>query len=261
MAKKKNKNSITTEHLILTPMTVAELDSLAAYNEDPDVKASFAKMAELVAVNPKNEMWYTNWKIALKSDRTVIGGAGFTGYPNDRKATGIHCSLLDMYLGENYMTEAVKALADLALHHDDCLTIRIPASTVTEMSEYANLSKAGFRREIADDGTLTYTREKPPTYHVAIFTLFGMLFGIGTGLIISDVILVPMLIGVFCGFVVGMLLDILDRKKRETIYSGNPKAKKEKKAAVLEEQNEDDTVEVENFELTEKGESNEEHSD
>ena len=65
---------------------------------------------------------------------------------------------------------------------------------------------------IADDGTLTYTREKPPTYHVAIFTLFGMLFGIGTGLIISDVILVPMLIGVFCGFVVGMLLDILDRK-------------------------------------------------
>lgn len=228
-AKKKN-GSLITEHLTLTPMSVDELESLSVFNEDPAVKESYKKMAELVNVNPKNADWYTNWKITLNADHSVIGGAGFAGLPNENKEAVVHCSVLDYYLGNGYMAEAVNALAKQAFKYDDCVSVSVPVKTNSDLEEFSRLKHMGYRRELEDNGTVSYRIEKQQTYMVAIFTFFGLLFGIGAGLIIADSILVPMFIGLFVGFVVGYVLDIFDRKKRGDVEIIKDKKAKKKEA-------------------------------
>ena len=224
---KKKNGSVVTEHLTLIPMTVEELESLSVYNEDETVKATYKKMAELVSVNPRNAFWYTNWKVMLTDDRTVIGGAGFSGLPNEKKEVKAHCSLLDYYLDKNYGAEVIKALTEVAFRFDNCVTVTVPVMSQSDLGEFASLTLDGYHRELEDDGTISFKIEKKPTYNVAIFSLFGMLFGLGAGLILSSTFLIPTLAGLFCGFVVGMALDISDRKQRED--AGLSKKKKKKK--------------------------------
>lgn len=91
--------------------------------------------------------WHTNWEVVLKDENKSIGGASFFG-PANRAGEVVFGYIIDhKYRNQGYMTEAVNALTDWALQHDEVWRV---ISFIEKESEAIDklLKKCGFRKEV-----------------------------------------------------------------------------------------------------------------
>lgn len=221
-------SGINTERLKLTPMTAEEFDSIIKSEEFSDIE-NFQTIANTVKAKPKQIKWYTNWRIVLKDSDTVVGGAGFAGLPNADYAATLHCGIAEQYLGNGYLAEAVNAMAEWAFSHDDCYLLNVPSGTEVDNEEFESLLAYDYRREIEENGEIIYRKDKPNSYLVLVFMAFGVLFGAGIGLLMFENMLLPLGYGLFIGFLVGFVLDLFDRSKRNATSAAKKKKFLEKK--------------------------------
>lgn len=89
------------------------------------------------------------WLIILRDTRTVIGSADFKTLPNESGEVEIGYGLAASFEGSGYMTEAVRALCDWALSHENVKAVSADTEDGNLKSERV-LEKVGFVRTIKE---------------------------------------------------------------------------------------------------------------
>jgi [ribosomal protein S5]-alanine N-acetyltransferase len=146
------------DHASLARQLSAEIPSSWPPELTRDVLEFFAQMAERA---PEQTGWWT-WFIVRCADptnvgRTLIGGAGFKGPPNDAGEVEVGYSILPGYQRLGYATEAVTALIAWSVQHG--AVQRVVAHTLLDgHASQRVLTKLGFTHAGpgAESGTIRH---------------------------------------------------------------------------------------------------------
>jgi RimJ/RimL family protein N-acetyltransferase len=123
---------------------------------DNDARQFFLKV---VSDNPQAVGW-TAWYILLPDEsgkKTLIGGVGACGLPDEQGKIVIGYSLLDQFQGKGYATEALRGFLDWARPHPDLR--KVIADTFPHLTASIRvLAKSGFSRcgAGADEGSIRF---------------------------------------------------------------------------------------------------------
>jgi RimJ/RimL family protein N-acetyltransferase len=114
----------------------------------------------VVSENPKAVGW-TTWYILLLPDesgkKTLVGGVGACGLPNENGEIVIGYSLLDQFQGKGYATEALRGFLGWAKQHPGLR--KVIADTFPHLTASIRvLEKTGFKRcgPGADEGSIRF---------------------------------------------------------------------------------------------------------
>jgi ribosomal-protein-alanine N-acetyltransferase len=89
------------------------VDKIEPYDDPetaPHVEEAIQFWLENTKQHPLNFAWYTNWVIIHKDTSCVIGGIGFSGFPQEDGKTMAGYGLNTKYFGKGYASEALRAL-------------------------------------------------------------------------------------------------------------------------------------------------------
>lgn len=202
---------VKTKRLIITPMTDAEMEALAAAETDAHMKNAYLEMLEGARSHAKARIWYTAWRIALK-DGTPVGDLCFKG-PQREGEVEIGYGISDAHKGAGYATEAVKAMTDWALGHEGVWFVVAQTEPDNAASQRV-LEKCGFARDGEGDEGPRFTKEKPKPSNMTVFMCCGMSMGLAIGLSLNGMV-TGMCIGLCLGLCFGTYLDKNAEKERE----------------------------------------------
>lgn len=209
---------LKTKRLLICPMSPEELDKKVQMTEDADLKQAYTEMLTGCRNNPDQKLWYTAWKILLRSDGTEIGDAGFKGGPI-RGAVEIGYGIEDAFRGKGYMTEAAGALVEWAFGQNGVYVVHAQTEEGNAASRRV-LEKLDFKPNGQGSEGLLFSREKPAASYMSIYMCLGMSIGISLGASLHQMP-VWMPIGILMGMALGMSLDSAEKKKRKEVMEGN----------------------------------------
>ena len=142
MAKK--NTVLKTKRLVLLPMTEAELERKIEETAVPELAAAYGEMLDGCRREPEQRLWYTAWRMALKSaPEKPIGDLCFKG-PPEKGGVEIGYGTEPGYEGKGYMTEAVKHLTEWALAQENVYTV-FAETAPDNLASRRVLEKAAFR--------------------------------------------------------------------------------------------------------------------
>lgn len=216
MAKNKwtfKQRPVSTKRMKLTPMSADELQELIDTETDPHMKKAYTEMRDGVLNHPGQEVWYTAWRMTLKSTGEMIGDLCFKGTADD-KTVEIGYGVPDRYRGQGYTTEAVKALCEWAFSKEGVYFVRAITETGNAASERV-LEKNKFNRiDGAEEGQTLWELEKPASSWFAIYMCLGLSVGMSLGTTVFDNSGMGLSIGLAIGLALGFALDAQDKKNR-----------------------------------------------
>lgn len=207
------KIQLKTKRLIITPMSLEELDKKVLLMENGDLRQAYSEMLEGCRREAENWLWYTPWKIALK-DGTVIGDAGFKGNAV-KGAVEIGYGLETAFEGNGYMTEAVKALIDWAFTQDGVYCVEAETEADNRASQRV-LEKLDFVPSGMGNEGPRFKKQKAQSAWMPIYMCLGISIGTSLG-VASGNLSVGMCMGSAVGLALGAALDSSERKKRQQV--------------------------------------------
>ena len=214
------KNTVLkTKRLAITPMTEAELERKIEETAEPELAAAYGEMLSDCRREPENRLWYTAWKMALKTaPGTAIGDLCFKG-PPEKGGVEIGYGMEPGYEGQGYMTEAVDAAALWAMSQKDVYTVFAETAPDNVASQRV-LEKAGFKpctgeNAVGEEGPRFRRDLEKPSY-MALYMCIGMSIGLSLGAAL-DSVGVGLSIGLCLGVALGAALDRSERKHRREV--------------------------------------------
>lgn len=100
--------------------------------------------------DPNHSLWNSFFFLLRRSDRTVIGSADFKNIPNEEGEVEIGYGLGREFEHNGYMTEAVKAMCELALGQKTVLSI-IAETDLDGFASQRILERCGFHKYRQED--------------------------------------------------------------------------------------------------------------
>lgn len=210
---------LKTKRLLLVPMTEAELEQKTENTAEPELAAAYGEMLSGCRREPENRLWYTAWRMALKSaPENPIGDLCFKGAP-EKGGVEIGYGMEPGFEGQGYMTEAVKCLTEWALTQTDVYTVFAETAPDNLASQHV-LEKAEFRpctgeAAVGEEGP-RFRRDRPVPSYLSIYMCIGMSMGISLGAAL-DSVGVGLSMGLCLGVALGILLDRSERKHRREV--------------------------------------------
>ncbi|MEG1633749.1 MAG: GNAT family N-acetyltransferase [Oscillospiraceae bacterium] len=201
---------LTTKRLRLVPLGDEELEARVGAEADEHMRAALGEMLAGCKAEPKQRLWYTEWKICLRESGEEVGSLGFKGPPDKYGEVELGYGILEAHRRLGYATEAVAAALNHAFSSREVYFV----TAETEADNAASLrilKNAGFTP--AGDGEEGPRFEKARRYipfaplYLCVGLLFGMLFGV-----VFDALPLCMFIGMAIGAGLGAALDVASRK-------------------------------------------------
>lgn len=165
---------IYTERLVLIPFTLQAARALQAgdkgpvrelglqattYWPDQEAIDTFPNIIRKLELVPE-PTGFESWMIVLKTDRTVIGDAGFKGQPNAKGEVDIGYSIIAQEHRKGYGMEATRALADWAFRQQGVKHITAKCLLDNEASARI-LVKLGMQEVVRDDEMIYWSIANP----------------------------------------------------------------------------------------------------
>ncbi len=208
------KIEIKTKRMTLRPMSDGEIEALMERIDSDELRAAYGEMLEGSRRDPENRIWYAPWKMMLKGSQEYIGDLCFKG-PVRNHSVEIGYGVLPEHERNGYASEALQAMTQWAFSQKDIVFVEAETDPDNKASQRV-LEKCGF----VPDGTGAegprFMLENPLTNWSPVYMLFGMSIGMAIGRQ-QDQMLFGMAIGISLGVLVGELLNISEKKKRETL--------------------------------------------
>ena len=217
MAKK--NTVLKTKRLVIAPMTEAELERKIEETAEPELAAAYGEMLSGCRREPENRLWYSAWRMALKTaPEQPIGDLCFKG-PPEKGGVEIGYGTEPGYEGQGYMTEAVQHLAEWALTNTDVYTVFAETAPDNAASQRV-LEKAGFKpctgeNAVGEEGPRFRRDLEKPSY-VALYMCLGMSVGLSLGAAL-DSVGVGLSMGLCLGVALGTALDRSEKKHRREV--------------------------------------------
>ena len=104
---------IETKRLIMIPCDSHSIQIMEAQNYDngPQIANHVKEL-----INDPTLYGWGSWLVLQKSDRLIIGDAGFKGKPDFKQQVEVGYGFLESYWGKGYATEAVEGLVGWAFN-------------------------------------------------------------------------------------------------------------------------------------------------
>ena len=214
------KNTILkTKRLLLTPLTDAELEQKREAAADPGLAAAYGEMLDGCRREPERRLWYTAWKMALRSaPEGSVGDLCFKG-PPVKGGVEIGYGTEPGFEGQGYMTEAVRALTLWAMSQEDVYTV-FAETAPDNLASQRVLEKAEFKpctgeNAMGEEGP-RFRRDRAETSYLALYLCLGVSVGISLGNALGS-LGVGTSLGLCIGAALGILLDRSERKHRREV--------------------------------------------
>lgn len=136
--------SVTSKRLIITSKTMEEMEAKYQSEQNEEMKQAYYEMLTEMKRIPGHEEWACDWNICLKSGE-VIGGIGFKGIPDQAGHVEVGYGIDEDFQNQGYATEAVGAMLQWALSHDDVSCVEGQTEPENVISQRV-LRKNGFVR-------------------------------------------------------------------------------------------------------------------
>ncbi|MDE0584042.1 GNAT family N-acetyltransferase [Planococcus sp. A6] len=145
-----------TDRLEIIPCTakVTQLLQTQQYDNGPEIDRHLQELRK----DPSLFTW-GSWLIIRKPDGQVIGDAGFKGKPDDQKQVEIGYGLLERYWNKGYATEAMNALIEWALAHEEVEKV-IAETDRDNQSSIRVLEKIKMKKAQETDGMICWARQQ-----------------------------------------------------------------------------------------------------
>lgn len=208
---------IKTKRLAIRAWSDDELRAALDWQKSAVSLRIYNSMLAGVLCDPNHRLWHTNWEICLRSNGTTVGEIGFMGPANGCGEVEIACAILHEYRHKGYAREAVAAMTKWAFQNNDVYYIMAEEARDGMAAERA-LTKLGFRPtdRFGVEGRY-YEIERTFVSQLKTMMSLGVSFGLLIGAAIMGNITAGVLIGTAAGYVVGSVLDVKERKKRENL--------------------------------------------
>jgi [ribosomal protein S5]-alanine N-acetyltransferase len=147
---------ITTERLLLRPITIKDARDIFAYASNPEVTkyvrfVTHKSLRDTHAFIRRVQTSYRKgitplWGMEIKASGRLIGASGFLQWPNPDQRAELGYVINPDFWGQGYVTEAAKALCDFAFKK--MKVNRIEAGTIVgHTASERVLQKCGFKVE------------------------------------------------------------------------------------------------------------------
>ena len=137
------KLCLTTERLLLYPISNEAMRQLIEQEKNPDMKQAYTEMLQGCFAHPQERIWNAVWNIALKENpQIIVGDFCFKGLEADGMVE-IGYGMKEGYCNHGYMTEAVKAVSAWAMEQADVTRVEAEADPDNYASQRV-LEKAGY---------------------------------------------------------------------------------------------------------------------
>ncbi len=120
----------------------------------PDLVEALPMMAERLAADPAQYMWYI-WVAIFARDPSVVGDVGFRGPPDETGTVEIGYSIVPSERRRGYATEAAGALAGWALHQPGVRCV-IAETELANLASQRVLQKIGMQLIASTDSLLRW---------------------------------------------------------------------------------------------------------
>lgn len=209
------KNEIATKRMLLCPMSDSEIEALIEHTDSDELRTAYGEMLDGCRHDPENRIWYAPWKMTLKESSQSIGDLCFKG-PVKNHAVEIGYGVQQQYEGNGYTTEALQAMTQWAFGQKDVVFVEAETAPDNKASQRV-LEKCNF----VFDGTMgeegpRFVLESPLVNWSPIYMLFGMSIGMAIGHF-ENQMLWGMAIGISFGVLLGELVNLSEKKNRETL--------------------------------------------
>ncbi|HOU31925.1 MAG TPA: GNAT family N-acetyltransferase, partial [Synergistaceae bacterium] len=125
------------------------LNSPAPGTQNP-LAVSHEEMGRRVDEDPERYYWYTDWKIILREERTVVGELCFLGAPDAEGCVEVIYSIAEPYQHQGIMTECLRVMITWAFRQPEvrALVAEVPrdnfaAARVMEKAGAEKLREGG----------------------------------------------------------------------------------------------------------------------
>ena len=209
------KNEIVTKRMLLCPMSDSEIEVLMEHTDSDEIRTAYGEMLDGCRRDPENRIWYAPWKMTLKESVRSIGDLCFKG-PVKNHAVEVGYGVQPQYEGNGYTTEALQAMTQWAFGQKDVVFVEAETDPDNKASQRV-LEKCNF----VSDGTMgeegpRFVLESPLVNWSPIYMLFGMSIGMAIGHF-ENQMLWGMAIGISFGVLLGALVNLSEKKNRETL--------------------------------------------
>lgn len=214
----KKEMTLKTKRLLLRPMPIGELEEKIQSMEDNELRQAYQEMLDGCRSAPRDWLWYTPWKIILKSEKKMIGDICFKG-PQKRGTVEWGYGLEQPYQGMGYMTEAARMLLDWAFSQPDVYAVEAETLPDNAASQRV-LEKLDFKPTgtEGEEGP-RFRREKQAAQMSVVYMMLGMCCGISVGTAMGKMS-IGMVLGMAVGFLLGSVVDSSEKKHRQQVTSG-----------------------------------------
>ena len=159
MKKIPSRITVTSSRLTITSKTIEEMEQKYQIEENEEMKQAYFEMVTEMKRIQGHEEWACDWTICLKSG-IAIGGIGFKGIADEAGNVEVGYGIDEEYQNQGYATEAVGAMVQWALSHDEVLCVQAQTEAENEISQKV-LRKNGFvRNGIGQEGPLFEVRKR-----------------------------------------------------------------------------------------------------
>lgn len=210
---------LKSKNLIITPMTDGELETRIENTAEAELKTAYGEMLDGCKNAPADRLWYTAWKIALKTaPDTAIGDICFKG-PQNMGRVEVGYGIDSGYEGKGYMSEALKKLVEWATVQEDVYIVCAETAPDNIASQKV-LEKCGFKpctgdEEVGEEGP-RFRYDKPKPAWIPIYMCFGVSIGCSWGMVFNS-LSTWLTMGICLGLCVGALLDSREKKHRALV--------------------------------------------
>ncbi|MGM9999507.1 MAG: GNAT family N-acetyltransferase [Candidatus Bruticola sp.] len=135
---------LETARLFIEPMSLEELAKLTVIYRDivPELSQAYQEMLSGCEEHYQNYLWYTSWKMYLRSNGQKVGDVGFKG-PAQNGVVEIGYGINNEYQRQGYASEGAQALCDWALRQKEVRAIEAETAPDNTASMRV-LQKIGF---------------------------------------------------------------------------------------------------------------------
>lgn len=201
---------IKTKRLLIKLMNEDEILKLIDLTLDIELKASYTEMHDLAVANKADWAWYAPWCIYKKRDGNAIGSLCFKG-PCKNDAVEVGYGIETDFQNNGYATEAVDAFINWAFDKSDIWYVEAEPEPDNFASRRV-LEKLGFSEDAYGIEGPRFSLKRRPYPVIASFMLLFFSCGLSIGLVMDRMSL-GMSLGLFAGFVIGSLIDRIEKNK------------------------------------------------
>ena len=154
-----NRITVGSKRLTITSKSIEEMEQKYEAEQQEEMKQAYLEMVTEMKRLQGQEEWACDWTICLKSG-IAIGGIGFKGIADEAGNVEVGYGIDEEYQNQGYATEAVGAMVQWALSHDEVLCVQAQTEAENEISQKV-LRKNGFvRNGIGQEGPLFEVRKR-----------------------------------------------------------------------------------------------------